>query len=241
MCVVAGNNPDEIMKKYSNRAKVEPYCVYKFNDIEKYRQQKLSIYETILQQEGIDETTKDCIRCDIDQIRNEDDIDFYTSITENLKIDENTGDAYSDINLNGKFDTFSRGIYAMTLLDSEGNEHSSLIKKDVDFNKVHLYNQDSYRLVWELGMEGRKPADDEEKLLYERVRDWQNYFTRFGNKENYVLSSTAFWAHAFTDGNNWYELEKDDDQYQWIGNYYDRFIKPLSDDTLLTIYEFTRG
>ena len=59
----------------------------------------------------------------------------------------------------------------------------------------------------------------------------------FETKDNYVMQSTAFWAYAFVDENKWTELDETTSQFEWVKNFYDRFIKPLDDNTLLTILE----
>jgi hypothetical protein len=37
--------------------------------------------------------------------------------------------------------------------------------------------------------------------------------------------------------NGWVELDDGMDQFVWVRNFYESFIDPLPDDTLLTIYE----
>ena len=66
------------------------------------------------------------------------------------------------------------------------------------------------------------------------------YFDNFEDREHYIASMTAFWGLAFVDKSGWYELDGKQKQFDWVVNFYDRFIKPLPDDTLLTIYECVR-
>jgi hypothetical protein len=70
------------------------------------------------------------------------------------------------------------------------------------------------------------------------MKNREGYFMKFGTRENYIVTSTAFWGYAFVSENiEWIEMEPHVNQFEWVSNYYDRFIKPLSNDTLLTIYE----
>ena len=104
-----------------------------------------------------------------------------------------------------------------------------------------LHGGEIYRRAWEMVMEGSEPVNDYEKQIYENMKARTAYFEKFGTKENYVLSNTAFWAYAFvTKTGNWLELEDDMDQFVWVGKFYESFIDPLPDDTLLTIYECTK-
>ena len=89
-------------------------------------------------------------------------------------------------------------------------------------------------------MEGKKPETDKEEKIYNNMKNRTGYFQKFGTKEKYVASCTAFWGYAFLDKSGWKELEPDQDQFEWMISYWDRFIKPLPDDTLLTIYECTK-
>ena len=61
---------------------------------------------------------------------------------------------------------------------------------------------------------------------------------KFENKENYVISNTAFWGYAFlSDMTGWQDASDTEDQFVWMNNFYNLFIKNLPEDTLLTIYE----
>ena len=70
------------------------------------------------------------------------------------------------------------------------------------------------------------------------MKDKQAYFEKFETKENYITSNTAFWGYAFlSDITGWLDAEDIEDQFVWMSNFYDLYIKNLPDDTLLTIYE----
>jgi hypothetical protein len=72
------------------------------------------------------------------------------------------------------------------------------------------------------------------------MKNLDAYFLNFEGREHYIASNTAFWGLAFVDANGWHELSPADKQFDWVIGFYDRFISPLPDDTLLTIYECVR-
>ena len=56
-----------------------------------------------------------------------------------------------------------------------------------------------------------------------------------------MASNTAFWGYAFlSEKTGWVELEDNEEQFKWVVNFYNKFIKPQSDDTLISIYECRR-
>jgi hypothetical protein len=119
----------------------------------------------------------------------------------------------------------------------DGREVFQARKGDVDWEQIHLHGGYAYARIWEMVMEKSEPRDDKEKHVFEAMQDKTFYLEKFETKENYITSNTAFWAFAFlSDKTGWMDGSFDD-QFAWMSNFYDVFIKNLSDDTLLTIYE----
>ena len=73
------------------------------------------------------------------------------------------------------------------------------------------------------------------------MKSYGKYLSFFKDKETYVKVSTSFWGFAVVDENKWSELEDYIDQNVWISNFYDIFIKNLSEDTTISIYECVRN
>lgn len=122
-----------------------------------------------------------------------------------------------------------------------GDERFQAKKGDIDWGHMHLHGQAIYGTAWELVMDGREPVNETEKTIYESMKNRKEYFSKYETKENYVASFTMFWGYAFlSEETGWLELEDNMDQYVWVTNFYDLFIKNLPDDTLLTIYECVR-
>jgi hypothetical protein len=90
-------------------------------------------------------------------------------------------------------------------------------------------------------MDNSAPNNEDEKVLYDNMKDKTSYFEKFEAKENYITSNTAFWGYAFlSEKTGWIDATDIEDQFAWMSNFYDVFIKNLSEDTKLTIYECTK-
>ena len=86
-------------------------------------------------------------------------------------------------------------------------------------------------------MENSEPINDNEKNIYENMKNRTAYFQKFKNKETYVVHSTAFWGYAFLDDNKWVDMDSEPDEFSWVSNFFEKYIDPLDENTLLTIYE----
>ena len=156
-----------------------------------------------------------------------------------FEFDEETGDIMSDENKNGKWSSYKLGkSFSIPFLTKDGREVFQALKKDIDWSKIHLAGSKVYERVWEMCMENAKPNDEHEKILFDNMKDKITYFKKFENKENYVTSNTAFWGYAFlSDITGWLDAEGEENQFTWMSNFYNVFIKNLPEETLLTIYE----
>ena len=240
--VVIGENPEELVRPYDSNTKVEPYKVYEFAKAKDYHDQYINFYESLLKSRKITESERESINNAIGYYKSMDDIDFYLELTDGQDLDPETGDLMSDKNPNGRYDTCRLGKnLSMPLINKNGEEVFSARKKDVDWNKIHLANKEVYERTWEMVMEGSTPKTDDEKVIYENMKNRTAYFEFFETKEKYVINSTAFWGYAVLDQKNgWRELEDNMSQVEWVSNFYDKFIKKLPEKTLISIYECFR-
>lgn len=238
VCIVAGDNPQKLMSEYDKNKKVTPYLVYKYTDAEALKQLYLTNYKKELES-CKDDFEKEYIETTIKDLEEMSTDDFYYEITDGLIIDEDTGNALSDVNKKGRWGHYQLGkIFSLPFLTKDGREVFQARKKDIDWQNIHLKGGDIYARAWEMVMDGSKPKDDYEQLIYDNMHDKKTYFEKFENKENYVISNTAFWGYAFlSEITGWQDASNTEDQFVWMRNYYDLFIKNLDDDTLLTIYE----
>ena len=233
VALVAGDNPEVLMSPYDKSIKTEPRVAYKFADAGKLRNQYIKLYTALVESDTIPEGPfKEDAKDKLAVIQNQSDTEFYLDLTEDYEHDKDTGDALTTENPDGKWSSYRLGkLFSVPFILNDGT----------DWELMHLHGGEIYRRAWEMVMEGSKPVNDYEKQIYENMKARTAYFEKFGTKENYVLSNTAFWAYAFvTKTGNWLELEDDMDQFVWVGKFYESFIDPLPDDTLLTIYECTK-
>ena len=238
VCIVAGDNPDELMKPYDRREEEEPYVRYHYKDAAKIKEKYVELYEGILNsdEKTIDKEELEDIVNDLKDMSVE---EFYEELTEGLTIDDETGDAISTENRQGMFSYYELGKWlSVPFLLKGGREVFQAKKSDINWDKIHLGGGDIYRKAWEMVMEGVEPSTDYEKTIYDNMKDKETYFKKFETKENYVVSNTAFWGYAFlSEKTGWVDASDTNDQFVWMAEYYNMFIKNLPDDTLLTIYE----
>ena len=242
--VVAGNNHKELMDKYDGSIKVEPYVAYKFDEIDKHRKMKVQYLEAALNQiEDKESYEYEYLESELNDIQQMDDIDFFLYISDGCEIDEKTGNAISTMNLNERFDFCNIARrFAKPFILKDGTESYSAKKKDIDWKQVHLSDKEAYEIAWDTVMGHKKPKTKEEKLIYDNMKERTRYFSVFGDRETYIKANTAFWGYAFlSERTGWVELDNKTPQFEWVSDFYDRFIKPLPDNTLLTLYECYRS
>ena len=115
-------------------------------------------------------------------------------------------------------------------------------KKDIMWSAIHQNKEmvNLYERTWEMCVEGLEPVSDIDRQVYENMKNRQDYFDNFKDKEEYVASCTSFWAYAFLNqADMWFDADDCPvSQFEWMSTYYDRFIKNLPEDTELTIFEY---
>lgn len=237
VCIVAGDNPDELIRNYSTELKVEPYTVYRRSDAEmmkEYYEKRMEELENVP-----DETREYCLK----MLREKSVEEFYDDLTEDYEIDPDTGDAISRENPDGRYRYCNIGRLFSIPFRLKGCDDTAFqaSKDNVDWTIIHLNDslQEKYGHVWDMVMCGAAPRNENESLMYENMRNRTEYFRKFGDRATYVASNTAFWGYAFlSKDTGWVEYNPSKDtQFEWMSGYYDRFIANLPGNTLLTIYE----
>ena len=240
--IVAGENQDQRVFEFSRLREVPPYIVYRVEDTEKLRKIKIKEWEEIERNPKAFGIPKEYAEDQIQELIMEDGDDFFADLTAGYETDEE-GNAISRMNPEGKFLSASRGgSFAQPFLLKDGTTAYEARKSDIAWEEIHMNKEfiNLYERTWEMCVEGLEPVSDVDKQVYENMRDKMDYFEKFKNKEEYVTSCSSFWAFAFlNDVDIW--LDADDcpvSQFDWMSTYYDRFIKSLPDDTILTIFEY---
>jgi len=234
--IVAGENPEELMKPYDKKISVEPYILYNYKDAHKLKK----LYIESCKAEVIECTTpleQDDINDEIDYVTQLNDEDFFEYFTGEYEKDDE-GNAISTKNKKGKWTSYQLGkFFSVPFITLDGIETFQEYKKNIDWYRIHLHGQEIYKRAWEMVMENSEPINDNEKNIYENMKNRTAYFQKFKNKETYVVHSTAFWGYAFLDDNKWVDMDSEPDEFSWVSNFFEKYIDPLDENTLLTIYE----
>ena len=242
VAIVAGDNPEVLMSPYDKNMKTRPKVVYKYADAGKLHTEYINVYRSIVASPNIpDGPFKEDWKDKRAVIQNQSAEEFFLDLTDEYDHDELTGDATTTENLDGKWSSYRLGkLFSVPFVLKDGRESFQAKKGDINWELMHLHGGEIYARAWEMVMDGSKPENDYENQIYENMKARTAYFQKFETKENYVLANTAFWGYAFVSKNGWLQLEDNMDQFVWVKHFYDAFIDPLPDDTLLTIYECQR-
>ena len=249
--LIAGDNPEELIKKYSPSDKREKHLVYKLKEAEMMRRNAIKSLEKIIKgaEENADQDPKmarsiiSYSKVKKEYLEGIDAAEFYEELTRGYEIDEQTGDAYAYGNPDAKFDSAQLGgMFSLPLIKKDGTECYTCMKCEVDWEKVHMTDPRAYEFAWDSVMKGKKAKTDEEKNIYENMKNRKAYFEFYKTRENYVKSNTAFWAYAFlSEPTGWVEIGRNEDQCVWVSKFFDKFVAPLNGDVKLSVYECIRA
>lgn len=236
--IVAGENPDELMKPYQANVENIPHVLYYYKDASKLRNDHITMVKAMLTS-TLTEAERNELNDILSIIENQSDDEFFEDLAEEYDIDETTGDIITFENPIQEFSTYQIGKnFSSPFILKDGTTAFQAKKQDIDWEKLCFGDKELYMRTWELAVEDAKPLNDIEKTIKKNMKNRKDYFNFFKNKETYALHCSAFWGYAFVSENTgWKSLSYDMNQIDWVVNYYDNFIVPLSENTLLTIFE----
>jgi hypothetical protein len=247
--LVVGERPEEQVAKYDLMTKVAPYVAHSYDNMRSDRKKAIKVLSNVL-------TNKDIIPLTsylstslvnlIDNINNMTDLEYYLKICEGCKFDENTGNAISDVNKNAEYqyatdyDKICRKVgenvgFIQPFILKDGTLAFKAKKGEVDWKKTHGANKKEYKKVWELCVEGIEPADEREKKIYEDNYQSVNYFNTFNTVDEYIIHNCNFWCDGIIIDGKY--IKNKGDQRDWEECFFKKYIKPLNNDTQLTLYE----
>lgn len=248
--LVIGENHKDIIKKYSSDTEVEKYVLYKRDDAQLLQKKHLKFLESVLKSDKLNLTSNqtDLYKTLYLDIKSMDDFEYYRYITRGCTYDEKTGDAYSTKNPNAYYraekcydDRLKKygeeAPCANPFKLKDGTQAYSAKKYEIDWEKHHMYNTVVYESAWELVVDDREPKNDKEKQIKENMANRMSYFMNFDSKEEYVRHSCSFWTYGIATNDKYVEVDYTISDKDWVAGFYNKYIKPLPDDTLLTIYE----
>ena len=238
--MVVGENPKQIVEKYGSDYKSEPYVKYKYLNAKKYQDTAIKAIQTMLDNVdkiGLQQTLKEALQARLDNLSKLTPFEYYRELTDGMYYNEN-GDALSEDNPNVKYNTCRIGRnFCIPLKLKDGSESYSALAKDVDWDAMNGANKEVYEAAWELVVDGREPQNDQEKIIYESMKDREAYFENFKSKEAYVTYSTAYWNYAYADKNGWVDVDDDGNEEKWINDFFPRFVEKLKPNDLVSIFE----
>lgn len=243
VCIAAGSNPQQLMEDYNEGNVSEEKIIYYKEDAAKMKEAAKAYFSLVKQEsyDTLDEYKKKYLDSELEAATEMSDEDYFKYKTRAYDHDKD-GNAVTIENLNGKWSRYQIGEnFSIPFTLKDGSEQYSALKGDVDWDKMLNKDKELFERTWELVMDNSEPANESEKTIYENMKRRENYLKSFGNKDIYVASNAAFWGFAFvSEETGWMEMEDNVDQFVWMTQYYNMFIKPLPDDTLLTIFECKR-
>lgn len=246
--LVIGDNHEEIVKKYSLDTMVQPYLRYKFDDKSKYHIDQMKVLEKQIQTTQDTNSKLSNMYKELYKKTSEmDDFEFYQELTAGCIYDDN-GNAWSVENPNAYYqfekcydkrireDQRNEAPFSNPFILKDGTKAYSAKMKDIDWSKNHMINVDMYRTTWEICVEGRQPENQEEQLIYDSLHLKQVYFENFDNIDTYIAHNCSFWTYGIATENE-YICGKQDTAIEWTTHFFDKYIKDLPEETVLTIYE----
>ena len=249
--LVVGENPQQIIKKYSADTKVEKHLFMKKEDAAKQKKRKMNIINEMINMKDdfLNSQQKEFYKGIYLDLKDMTDFEYFISVTDGCTYDETTGDAYTTTNPNA-FYKYERcpqesleqygeeSPFANPFKLKDGTISYTAKVKDIDWDKMHMSNTLPYEIAWETVVESRKPKNEQEEKIYSFMKDKENYFTNnFKTKEEYIKHSCSFWCYGIAT-KNWYkEIDDTVRDIEWTSTFYDRYIKSLKDDDVLTLYE----
>lgn len=251
--LVIGDNPDEIVKKYSADTKLPKHVKVKFSDANKKRLEQLRFMEKLFENKFIylTEEQYDYYKEMYLRFKKMDDVEFFKELTNGCEYDPETGDALTEENENAfyKYErcqqhrlevTGEEGDFSDPFPLKNGGKSYSAHFDDIDWKKIHknAAKVELNKRVWELVVEDDKPRNNDEEVIKNRMVNRYGYFGNFKTKEEFVEHSTSLWYWGVAT-DKWYkEVNYKVSDYNWITRFYNRFIRDLKKtNPLITIYE----
>ena len=241
-CLVIGDNPEQQMVEYDSNKVVEPYVVFKSRDAHKMKQTYLNYQKGLLNDADTDDATRNFLQLDIETVEDESDDEFFEEYTSRYEHNKD-GDAVSRENPNGRWRYYNEGgkTFSQVFKLKDGTDAYQARKGDIDWEYMHQRDIEKYERTWEMVMDGDTPKNEEEKNYYENMKNRVGYLSKFNSKEEYAAAATFFWTYAFlSKTTGWMEMNYLEGGTSWVYGFYKTYIEPLSDDTLLTIFECGR-
>lgn len=249
--LVVGEDHRERAARYSLDTEVEEHLKHSYSEAKFLREKHLLILEDMLTRGLIrlSENERNARRREYLEVMIMDDFEHFVSLCEGCRFDEETFDAYTTENPEARYKY--EKCY-QTLLEKTGEEAtfsnpfvlnkggvSYIAKKgDINWGRMHMYNTELYKRVYEMCVNGMEPENDKDRRLRDMMMNRTEYFSAFADADEYARHSCSFWCYGVIDKDGEYhEPDLTINDKDWVSGFYDKYIKPLDDNALLSIYE----
>ncbi len=115
------------------------------------------------------------------------------------------------------------------------------LKKEIDWSKIHLNKKElkKERRYWSIAIEGKSPKTTGEiEIAGDKWIDREYLKERYKTKELYAKRTTSFSCFAVLKDGEWISKNwGNEGNEEWELTFFDRFIKPLSEDERITIVD----
>lgn len=241
--MVVGDNPKELMEKYSLFKKVKPYIKYRYLDAKKIKDKTLSMYSELIkngQKYNLSVDNLSAINEKFKSIQSMSPFEYYLLITDGMYYDEN-GNAMSEENPDGKWSKYHVGQgFSYPLVLNNGTEAYSSAKSEIKWGDIHMNEMSVglFKNIWRLCVEDETPKDENEERIKASWSSRKNYLQNFKSEEEFVNHNCSYWNYAYLDENGWVDLDSASSDKEWVASFYERFVKPLPNEAMITIYEY---
>lgn len=253
--LVVGDNHKEIAAKYSdtNGEKNKKEIIATSDEIAaEYEQHVLWVKDVIKNNKEGAELLEKYTQL-LDNLNKVTPSEYYKELVPGCDIDDK-GNAYIMVNPSGCYSNERCGQEALEKTGSYGGLSQPFItlddedtfvttKGEVDWELIHMNpgNIEWCSAIWEMCMEGRKPENEDELRDYENMKNRLGYLSSFPNKESFVKHRTSFWCYGIADEDKCIMSNKvcktPEDELAWISEFYNTYIKPMPDDTVIALYD----
>lgn len=252
--LVIGDNPEELIKKYSADTKVAKHVKCRLNDASKLRKRILKLLKTVMDSKTLKltnnqlETYKNMYLA----IKEMSDFDYYRYYTKGCTYDEETGDALTEENPNAHYrlercyeqrlrNHNEEGPFSDPFWLNDATRSYSAHYNDICWKRIHLYPKeaDIYKRAWEIVMENDEPKNEQEERIKVNMQGKKGYFLNFTDKEDYIRHSCSFWCYGVINEEGYHEITYDISDKEWVAGFFNKYIKPYEgkSNPLMTIYE----
>lgn len=247
--LVVGDNPDDLIKKYSLDTEVDKYMVYPFSKAKLLHDYHVDLISDILDSKvlKLTEVQREKYGKIYKSLSEMSDSEYFDYLTDGCEYDENHN-AYSNRNPMAFYrgekcyqerleTTGDEAEFSNPFKLKNGGKAYSARYEDIDWEKNHMYATEVYASAWEICVEGREPVTEKEYIIRDNMINRTQYFANFDSKEEYIAHSCSFWTYGIIIEGEYFELDYRVGDKKWIAEFYDRFIKNIKGNPLMSIYE----